>query len=292
LTASGIAAFSPYIGDYQDHMVTWRAAEETRRAFRHMRTLPGQPATRPGIWSISLGSLLAFSVAGDPELADQVGGLFCFGGYASWDETIRFAVTGRDAHGHLVPRDPLNQPAVYMNLFEGLEGTPEDPRALFTAWRRYMRATWGNPDFRAGNGHLEVARAIAPSLPADQRELFLAGCGDGPRNQERALEALDRCPPGSFDHCDPMPHIANLRCPVHIMHASEDPVIPLDQQAQLVEAMPPGLPVHTYTTGLFGHTDTDASVLHPRRLREAFDEVATMLRMVEALAEAADDVGR
>lgn len=289
LAHAGIATLSPFIADFQDHLLTKRAVEDARRAFRHMRTLPGQPAGRPGVWCISLGSVLAFSVAGHPELAEQIGGVYCFGGYANWTRTIEFSLTGLSADGTEIPRDPLNQPAVYMNVYPGLEGAPADPSVLFGAWRRYMRATWGRPHFRAGLGHLDVAHAMALDLPPEQRALFLDGCGARPGSAERAVLAMRSCPPGTFDHCDPLPWLAQVRCPVHIAHAAEDNVIPIDQQQAIADALPPNVPVHLYTTGLFGHSDADASVLSPHRWREAVDEVATMLRMVEGILDAATD---
>jgi pimeloyl-ACP methyl ester carboxylesterase len=269
LAAAGIIAFAPFIEDYQLHLVTRRALRDAERALEHLLSLQLLPAPlKPALWSVSFGSLLNFHLAAHPTLGPQISSLMSFGGYGVWPEVVRFCLLGIDQDGTPRPRDPLNQPVVYMNVFNGLpDAHPDDRDVLFPAWRRYIRATWGRAQLKRGHHHHAVAHAHAHTLPPGRlRRLFLAGCGATPHSGPQGVQASIDCGPDAFAHCDPRPLLAQITCPVHLVHAADDDVIPRSHLRAICDALPPSTPVSTWPTGLYGHSDANTGVLAQPRL--------------------------
>jgi pimeloyl-ACP methyl ester carboxylesterase len=229
-----------------------------------------RPSGRPGVFSISFGSLPALRIAA--ARPQQVGSALIFGGYAEWQDTLRFSITG----GHGVPHDPLNRPVVFMNLVEHLPDAPADPTLLLTAWRRYLHATWGKPEMKRDGAWQTVARTIAEDLPDVSQRLFLLGCGLAPGALHVAETAL-AASATARDWLDPRPYMSAIECPVSIVHGADDDVIPHTQAQLLLDALPPSTRAGMFISGLYGHTGKAAR-------GAAFREFKTMLGMLRALA--------
>jgi pimeloyl-ACP methyl ester carboxylesterase len=282
LADAGFAVLAPFLPDYTALRVAPGCFRDLERAFEVLWRRPELPrGARPGVFSISFGSLPALWLAGHPPTRDRIGGLLVFGGYARWTETIRFCLTGQLDGAAPGPRDPLNQPVVFMNLIDELDGAPPNPAPLLATWRRYVEATWGRDEMKRGDAHVEVARRMATELPASMRELFLIGCGAVPGGVELANAALARSRERT-GFLDPARHTAGIRCPVHLVHGVDDDVIPY-QQSALAELLPAEARPQVHLTGLYGHTSRAGSGRGPAALAR---ELATMGRILRAFVAA------
>ncbi len=249
LADAGIVVLAPFLPDFSALRVGPGLLPDTERAFETLLALPGRPPGKPGVFSISFGSMPALRLAASERWADGLSGILVFGGYADFGDAVRFSLRGDGAR----PHDPLNRPVVFMNLVEHLAGVPEDASAVMEAWFEYVRATWGKKEMKERDRWTAVARRIAERLDGAERSLFLLGCGIGEGGFERCAEALVRAG-DAFDWLDPRPHLGGLRCPVYLVHGRDDDVIPHTQTALLRRAMPPDVPVRTHLTGMYAHT--------------------------------------
>ena len=288
LAASGAAVLAPFLPDYIDLTVAPSVWADLGRAFDALAARPEvapgvAQGKRPGIFSISFGSLPALRLAAQPEFAERIGSLVVFGGYADWDETIHFCVTGEVEGKRQQSFDPLNVPVVMMNLLEHLPDPPADPRELREAWREYVIATWGRPEMHAIANHEPVARRIAEGLVGRTRELFLIGCGVEPGAEDLCDAALIRGTEAKA-FADPRPHLGGIRCPVHLVHGVDDDVIPHNQARRLEAAMPEHVETRVYSTGLYGHTSNAGAAL--ASVPAVVRELTTMMRVLRALVAA------
>lgn len=277
LAAAGHTVVAPYIPDYLALTPNDRAKADFARVFEALpRWAPIAPdgrAARPTVFSISFGSLLAFALAA--ERSDDIGQLVVFGGYADFHATMRFCLAGEVASGRLARRDPLNQPVVFANLIDHIEPTPSDRAALLAGWRRYVERTWGRPDMKLDRKFVAVAEELAPTVPDSVRELFLVGIGARDGSIPMAFDALTR-----FDarQLDPSPYLPRITCPVHLLHGSDDDVIPFEQSHELAAKLT-STPAKVHVTGLYDHTgSTLPSIGGLAR------ELATMTAMLRVLA--------
>lgn len=280
LAASGILTLAPYLPSYVSLMLDASAIEDFGAVFDALRAHPACPVAKPGVFSISFGSLLALRLAA--ARPDDVGAVICFGGYADWSATVRFAVTGVIDGKAWATRDHRNLPVVFMNLLDEIDGRPDDPTALVAAWTKFVRATWGQHEMKEDARWQAIARALADEVPADARELYLQGVGLAPGGPARIDRALDRATSRTA-FLDVRPHLGGVRGPVWLVHGLTDDVIPYVQAAALKSAMPPSTPCQVHLTGLYGHTQIEGA----RSPVAAVKEVATMARIVGAMVAAA-----
>ena len=257
LAAGGHLVVAPFIPDYLALAPRQRAKRDFARVFD---ALPRWSTQKPVVFSISFGSLLAFALAA--ERADAIDALVIFGGYADFQATLQYCLTGAG-------RDPLNQPVVLMNLLPDL-----DPRVV-AMWRQYIERTWGRPEMKARERFCALAEELAPNVPEAARELFLIGIGALPGAVDLAMPAL-----AGFDASalDPSPYLPRIRGRVELVHGTDDDVIPFAHShqiaAQLVNA-----DVRVHITGMYGHTGAQSP-----RWSAAAKELATMLRVLRMLA--------
>ena len=285
LAAAGIAVLAPFLPDYTALRIDPRAERDLERALDALLAHPERPpAIRPGVFSISFGSLLALRLAAGPR-GDELGRLLLFGPYADWAETIHFCLTGEiDGRIHGA-RDPLNQAVVFMNLVADLPGAPAEPAPLLAAWRRYVESTWGRPEMKVDGRHCEVARRIAADLPAALRPLYLVGCGAEPGALELVRPALARAGERTT-FLDPMPLLPRVRTPVTLVHGIDDDVIPYVQSHRLAAALPPAARARVHLTGLYGHTSR-AGRPGLRAVPALGRELVTMARILDAMVAGA-----
>jgi pimeloyl-ACP methyl ester carboxylesterase len=288
LAASGIAAFSPYLPDFLQVRLERTLLADAERAFAAFEAWPERPAAgRPGVMSISFGSRLALHLAGT-HAPDRVGGVVLFGGYSDWRDAMAFALGDRGASPPAASRDPLNTPAVFLNLLEGLDLPPEVARAAADAWRRYIDATWGRPEMKAAAAHGPVASALAADLAPAAADLFLTGCNVRPGAvplARAALARLDR--DGDRVWLDPRPALAGVRAPLAIVHGADDDVIPIAHAHALHRHAPAASRAKLLLTGLYGHTAHSAPALRLTRAPALARELRTMLAIVASLTRTA-----
>lgn len=270
LAQAGYCVCAPFLPSFIEMQLEPHLIDDALAVFDAFDARTDRPAGKPGIFSISFGSLPALRVAA--ARPDRVGSALIFGGFAEWKAALRFSITGGDG----VPHDPLNRPIVFVNLVKHLPGAPEDPSILLAAWRRYLGATWGKPEMKVDGVWQAVAREICDGLPEGLQRLFRLGCGLAPGAldvAEAALKASGR----ERDWLDPRPYLAQIRCPVVIVHGADDDVIPHTQAQVLYDALPEAVRAGMFVSGLYGHTGKAGGATAVR-------EFKTMLGILKAMA--------
>ena len=285
LAAAGIAVLAPFLPDYTKLVIERDALADMERCLDLMLDLDVVPAgTRPGVFSISFGSILALKLAASPR-REAIGGLMLFGGYADFSATIRFCLSGELDDGSTIRRDPLNQPVVFMNLLETMPGAPESPeerRVLRREWHRFARETWGRDEMKVEDRHHRVARRLADEMPESLRELYLLGCGVREGGRELCHRAM-ATPTERQLFCDPRDALRELRTPLRIVHGVEDDVIPYTQAHKFASHLPTYVDHKVYLTGLYGHTSTSGA----GKVRDLGRELSAMGRIVYDMVQMA-----
>jgi pimeloyl-ACP methyl ester carboxylesterase len=263
LAASGLLVFAPFLPDFLALRVAPGAEGDLALAWDALDAEAQRLALpKPAVFSISFGASPAIALAARPSIAGRVGALVLFGGFADFDASVRFAVGGAaEWRGRrlALARDPLNSPAVFLNLLPHLD-VGCDRAAVADAWRAMVERTWGRVELKADGARDPIAHSIAAELGPAERELFLLGCGLRPgmlaaleRGLERAGDAL------AF--FDPRPRLPNVRAPVVVLHGRDDDVIPWFEAEKLRAALRPGHPHRLLVTGMAGHTGVGAPPL-------------------------------
>lgn len=283
--ASGRVVVAPSLDDYRALRVTPRVREQTEvvlaGALEDARVAIGDNDITATVFSVSFGSLCAFQAAGGAH-AQHVQRVITFGGYGNWDDAVMFALRG-EIEGRVVAQsDPLNRPVVYINLGETLPHVAPHIDVLRPQWLAFCRRTWGQPEMKQAAHWHPVAQALAKELPEPLRPVFLEGCGcvDAPTLQAGDEACRTAMSDPRWQHLDPTPLLANIACPVHVLHGRADDVIPPTQVDAIVSALPVDTPRKVYLTGLYAHTTGEGGVPFGARAREAW----TLLRMIGALS--------
>lgn len=281
LAAAGLVVLAPRLPDFTSLILDRRIFDDTLRAWKTLEDLPDRPAGRPGIFSISFGSLPSLWLASASPAAASVGSLIVFGGYADFTDTLRFCLEGRAGAAH----DPLNRPVVFMNLMRYLEGHPTDPTELFSALRAYVEATWGKPEMKVDGRWQAVALDVAQRLPKELLPMYFAATGLERNTRALVDAALARAADG-FSWLAPQPLLDRVRCPVDLIHGADDDVIPYEHAFALARGLPARNLRGVHITGLYGHTHKTAKPsLTYRDVPAIASEGATMIRMLVAIAQ-------
>jgi pimeloyl-ACP methyl ester carboxylesterase len=256
------------------------------RALAYARTLAAENALPPpALFTISFGSLPGIRVAaGHPRTA--LSSLVLFGGYGRFLPTLRFALTGEDEHGRIMTdRDPLNGPAVFINLLPYLEGTFRRD-VLTEAFLEVAKRTWGRPPMREPETRRVVVEAVARAFvlrDEDERPLFLAACGFGDATSFHEA-GLKRASGQASEFAEPANSLKSLKVPTFILHGRGDDVIPVGEATALRAMLPIGHPTAVLLSGMHGHTGS-----HLPRPAELWAELRTALRVAVVLASAASE---
>ncbi len=281
LATAGFVVLSPFLPDYLALTVRPSVINDLERALACLRSEPAANKLRPGIFSISFGSLPALALAG--RLSDQLNGVIVFGGYANFDATAAFLLTGNHDGKVHERHDPTNQAVVFINILPYLPEPPHNAAALAQAWFDFARATWNQPEMRSRDRMRQVAAELAATITNSDRGLFMRGCGLEPGGVELWRQAVVRGR-ALWDALDVRGYVKGVRCPVYLVHGYDDDVIPYSQMEALRAALPPGVVAGAYLTGWYGHT-TRANLRDLARMAPALTrEGITMLRILRALA--------
>jgi predicted esterase len=255
LARSGALVFAPFLPTYLALDVTPAVIAELEHALDALLSSPDRPARRPSLFSISFGSMPALRVASRRQ--SDLEQLVVFGGFHSFERTLRFALMGDRALSGEGARkhDPLNAPVVVQNLLPYFEPrpAPEDERLLRAAFRAYCGRTWGRPEMKVERAFEVHARAVAETLPPPLRPLFAMATRAGEGIEPLALGALERGLP-SLRWIDPVPHLGTLP-KTTLVHGRDDDVIPFEESEALAGALGArGLGPALHLTGMYGHT--------------------------------------
>lgn len=273
LTTAGHRVVVPYLPDFLALVPTDRAKRDFLRAFDALPRWTGPGGRRPLVFSISFGSLLAFSLAA--ERGGAIERLIIFGGYADLRETLRFALTGEVPGRRAAAHDPLNLPVVLMNLLDHVDPPVPDREALVAGWRRYVERTWGRAELKLDRRFAAVAEELAPSVPSSVRELFLVGTGARPGATALALPALAKLDAAPLD---PSPYLPRITGRVDLIHGVDDDVIPFEHAHALAAGLAHA-DVRVHLTGMYGHTGASRPPLGA-----AARELVTLVRVLRLLA--------
>jgi pimeloyl-ACP methyl ester carboxylesterase len=278
LAAAGFEVVAPFLPAYLELLVHPSAADDFELVVRDvLARLP--PIERPTLFSISFGSLPAFEVAA--RLGDAVDGVIAFGGYADFESAVRFCVDGVMHRGGLeqvLPRDPSNLPALFLNLLPFIHPPHGHTPELEAAWREIARRTWGKAELKAP-GRLEpFARELEASVPARDRELFLIGCGVADGAAVLLRDAFERGRV-ALAFADPSSALRVAQCPVVVCHGRDDDVIPWGEAEKLFALLEGRVPARLLITGLYGHTAAGKP-----RLWDALAEARTLYSIARSLA--------
>src|SRR5688500_7187206 len=95
LADSGAIAMCPFLPECRALRAGPEVTSDVIAAFSALCDLPEVPIdARPGALSISFGCHSALHLAGSEQHRDRLGSVVLFGGYASFDDTIRFSLEG------------------------------------------------------------------------------------------------------------------------------------------------------------------------------------------------------
>jgi pimeloyl-ACP methyl ester carboxylesterase len=281
LAALGYAVLSPAVPDLMRLRLHPAIFDALAGAFDVLEGRSETKGKRPGVLSVSVGSLGALHLASSTTHADRISRLVTFGAFADPREFVRTVICGDRHRGERRPRDPLNQPVPFLTLLEHLPLRVRDPEALAAAWRRYIRETWPRKELKTAEStaHCGIAESLASTLVPEDQDLFLKGCGARPGGLALCTAALDRAE-GYYDFLDPRPHLDRITARVDLVHGTDDPVVPFSQLAALAAALPRA---RVHPLRLYAHS---ASV-SPRHLAQNLPRLAgdarTMTRIVRAL---------
>ena len=269
LADAGLLVMCPFLPEFRRLTVGPALVEDTRAAFAALRALPDRPREiTPGALSISFGSYPAIHLA---TVADGPGALVLFGGYASFEDVIRFSLEGNPDR----PHDPLNRPVVFLNLLPHLPEPPDDPAELRDGLVSYTRRTWGKPENKERARWEPVARDVASRMRDPKAQaLLLVATGAEPGGAELASAALERGKE-ALSHLDPTAALARVRCPVSIVHGRDDDVIPHTHAQMLADGLKDRVATRLLLTGLYAHTGH--GVVDPRAIEAEIEAMVGIL---------------
>lgn len=274
LASARMLVLCPFLPDFEELRVAETLGTDALAAYDALCSHPEVPQDiRPGVFSLSFGSLPALRVAASRD----VGALMLFGGYADWTDTVRFSLTGNTEGGvEGRPYDPLNRPVVFNNLLPLFDGVDKDAvgRAIF----EQVRLTWGNVAMKEPGALRPSALRLAGSLPdAASKRLFLQATGLEGGGDERVWEALEASN-GAFDHLDPRMWAQKVDVKAIVAHGRDDDVIPVEHAEKLAAMIPKA---HTLITGTYAHTGKSTIM---DLLPQARQEVEAMMGLLGAIA--------
>lgn len=229
--------------------------------------LDAHPRVRGGvaILGFSFGASYSLVAAADPRLAERLRLVAGFGGYGELGGLIQAATTGVTLlHGERhewQSRAPasLREPVVAAILRQGDLLGVERAEAVAAALR-------GEVD--------------APALPRAARSIYDLVTNRDPTRTGMLVAALPPPLPELFARLSPVRVAEEVRAPVVLLHARDDPAIPHAELRRLAAAFPMA---PAYTVRLFSHVDFRPS---PRQLRNTARDLRMAWRFAACLLAA------
>ncbi len=281
LASSGLLIMAPFIEDYINIKILPRTEKDFRVCFDYLESLPEKPPEiKPAVFSISFGSLLAIRLAGHKDYRKRIGGLIIFGGYADWNETLNYFLTGIMKGERMPQRDHQVRPAVFLNLLEGIDPPPQNRLLLERTWREFIKATWPDPLYADLDKYEELAYQMSENLEGWDKELFIQGCclnREAEKTGLRALKEMEK----KWAYLDPLIEASEVCCPVMVVHGREDDVIPVNQVDRFGEAFKHNESVSLCITGLVKHSENEGKETFFSRFVILTKELLVMLKIIK-----------
>jgi pimeloyl-ACP methyl ester carboxylesterase len=293
LAHAGYLVWSPFLPDYINLSVAKGVIPDFARALKHLLDHPDRPQNlKPAVFSISFGSLPALRLAADPATKDELGGLILFGGYANITTTLAYALGSRDGHMNMPKSDPLNRPVLFTNLLDCMNIKPELNETIRKSLLSFIHQTWGveaqkNPDRKLPESYLPIAEKLRDQLPEHLRDAFWLACGLSGDYQSHCEDLLKAHELPSF--MDPLPHVSQIRCPVHLFHGRDDDVIPFQESLALEKAMAGDVQVKCHLTGLYNHTEKPSLIGLLQVAPKVPGEINSLVSMLRAMVHVASE---
>lgn len=241
------------------------------------------PFEKTGVFSISAASIVGLSLAADPESADSISGLHCFGGYSDWLSALHFASSGKISDSESVTPEPLGLTVLYLNVLEGLDVDESQRAELAEYWWKYASRTWEKEGHVFPRDSWPIANELAAELSASQRSLFLKGCALSEDSISTAFTLLEHVKSG-YEWLDPAPLAERCLVPVYISHGRDDAVVPYTQAADLQRLLPASKIVQVCLTGLYNHTSAISGLSLLRLLPELLGELWSGYKLVRGIS--------
>ncbi len=265
MAAAGLASIVPEVPEWRELALapgltvpTVRAAIDGLRSTGRVREGP------VGVLGFSFGAPHAIAASADPLQRGDIAGASGFGGYSELESTFRFLMTGDHEWGGRSRRlrvDPYGRWIVAANY---LTGVPEysEATAVADALRRLARHAGDVGQASWDPVYDPMVVALRADLPEEWRSLYdqfawpstqSAPEVDARGWADRLAEAGRRVDSA----LDPLPRLAEVRGPVHVLHGRNDHLIPFTESLRMKRALA-GADTWCTVTRLFGHSAQDA----------------------------------
>jgi dienelactone hydrolase len=289
LASTGVAAIVPEVPEWSELQLAPRLTAPTvYAAIEALSELPGVAADRVGLVGFSFGAPHAIAAAGDPCVRARVAGAVGFGGYCDLERTIRFMLTGRHewaGEGFQLRPDPYGRWIVAANY---LTAVPEHANATDVADAlRRLAAVAGDDGLMAWDPYYDPIKVrLRAQIEPERRglfDLFAPPSDQEPEGEEvaRLAEALAEAGRRVDPEIEPARLLAQVECPVVVLHGRRDHLIPFSEGLRIHEALRNATERSATITRLFGHAAQDP---WPSPL-QATREVPRLMRALSRMFE-------
>lgn len=279
VATAGVATIVPDVPEWRELQLRPDLSAPTVMAGLDGLRAAGLSSNRPvGVIGFSFGAPHAIAAAGQPALANNIGGVAGFGGYLDLESTFAFMMSGHHVHegeSHRVHPDPYGRWIVAANC---LTAIPECADAADVAEALHtLGAHSGDVGAVASDPIYDpVIREVRERVAPERRAIFdqfATASTDVAPEPDRDWPALLAAAARSLDpRIDPATQLADTPCPVTLLHGYRDNLIPFSEAYRLSEAI--GRPDTSVTvTRLFGHSAQD-----PVRIGEALRAIPAFTR--------------
>ncbi|MBI1850221.1 MAG: alpha/beta hydrolase [Planctomycetes bacterium] len=265
LAASGAAVFAPDLVDLRQLRITTSTVEHVVAAAAGLADRRDVAAGgRVGLAGISFAGSYALLAATDARVRDRLSCVIAFGGYEDLERVVRGWLTAppKSMPG-VYPVESYGKWIVLSNNVDVL--VPEGDRA-------FLRVALG----ALIDGH--DAPVAPPELSADGRKIYDAATTRGAMSPAAVDAVLAACAGGLRD-LSLAGKLGELRCPVFLLHARGDPLIPESESEMIRREIDDRVPVRMLVTDLFEHVTIQAKP-------PGFFEALPMLRFVAGVRDA------
>lgn len=212
------------------------------QSFRFAAHLSGVDPRGIGIVGFSGGSVLACLAAADGRIRDQVAFITLFGTLYNATQVMRdFGLRYVVADGEKVPFHPYADPIEVMaNLVAGT--LPFDEGQLLVNGLTPGGTPLADPD----------SELTTPGAAAAYHLI----AGDEPNKVEQNIAALSPAVKQLLDELSPSKVVAEIRCPIYLLHDHNDPSIPFTESRAFDVVLTQMNHPHEYAEfGIFHHTE-------------------------------------
>ena len=267
LAGGGVAALVPEIPEWRElNLAPDEAAATIRASVLHLSERKGILPDRIGIIGFSMGVPQALHAAADPALEGRLRGVAGFGGYGNLDRTLHFLFQGEhewEGETFVTEPDPYGRWIIggnYLTRAKGFEDAGDVAQALLHLARKAGDLQIGAWTSSYDSMKEELQKEIHPS----RRHLFRTFAppsGQLPSREfsDPLVRALAEAAREANPYAEPASFLDRIPLPVRLVHGREDRLIPFSETLRLAEAFPHRANIRVYLTGLFSHSQANAT---------------------------------